>query len=118
MQRYIRSPLALTLSISLLANFLTACNNAQTPDKNASSPTTTAPGDEGLKLGALLPITGDLAAIGQNMPEAAALAVETINACGGVNGKPVTLVKEDDQTDPAAGASAMTKLAEVDKVAG
>ncbi|MDB9434808.1 ABC transporter substrate-binding protein [Microcystis aeruginosa] len=118
MQRYIRSPLALTLSISLLANFLSACNNAQTPNNNASSPTTTAPGDEGLKLGALLPITGDLAAIGQNMPEAAALAVETINACGGVNGKPVTLVKEDDQTDPAAGASAMTKLAEVDKVAG
>jgi len=73
MQRYIRSPLALTLS--------------QTPNNNASSPTTTAPGDEGLKLGALLPITGDLAAIGQNMPEAAALAVETINACGGVNGK-------------------------------
>jgi neutral amino acid transport system substrate-binding protein len=107
MQRYIRSPLALTLSISLLANFLTACNNAQTPDNS----------DQGLKLGALLPITGDLAAIGQNMPEAAALAVETINACGGVNGKPVTLVKEDDQTDPAAGASAMTKLAEVDKVA-
>ena len=48
MQRYIRSPLALTLSISLLANFLTACNNAQTPDNTASSPTTTGPGDQGL----------------------------------------------------------------------
>ena len=93
MQRYIRSPLALTLSISLLANFLTACNNAQTPDNTASSPTTTGPSDQGLKLGALLPITGDLAAIGQNMPEAAALAVETINAFGGVNGQPVTRVK-------------------------
>jgi neutral amino acid transport system substrate-binding protein len=52
------------------------------------------------------------------MPLAANLAVETINACGGVNGKPVTLVKEDDQTDPAAGSQAMTKLTEVDKVAG
>jgi neutral amino acid transport system substrate-binding protein len=52
------------------------------------------------------------------MPKAANLAVETINACGGVNGQPVTLIKEDDQTDPAAGSQAMTKLVEVDKVAG
>jgi neutral amino acid transport system substrate-binding protein len=46
------------------------------------------------------------------------MAVETANKCGGVNGKPVTLVAEDDQTNPAAGAATMTKLAEVDKVAG
>jgi neutral amino acid transport system substrate-binding protein len=52
------------------------------------------------------------------MPDAAKLAVDTINACGGVNGKPVTLIAEDDQTDPAAGAAAMTKLAESDRVAG
>ncbi len=31
-------------------------------------------------------------------------------------GQPVQLVSEDDQTDPAAGASGMTKLAEVDRV--
>lgn len=73
---------------------------------------------QGLKLGALLPITGDLSSIGQNMPVSAQLAVETINACGGVNGQPVTLVIEDSQTDPVAGSAAMTKLAEVDKVTG
>ena len=52
------------------------------------------------------------------MPEAVKLAVEEINACEGVNGEPVTLVTEDSQTDPAAGGAAMTKLAEVDRVAG
>jgi neutral amino acid transport system substrate-binding protein len=52
------------------------------------------------------------------MPIASQLAVDTVNACGGVNGKPVTLVKEDDQTDPVAGTSAITKLTEVDKVSG
>ncbi|MGK7878987.1 MAG: ABC transporter substrate-binding protein, partial [Crocosphaera sp.] len=72
----------------------------------------------GLKIGALLPVTGDLASIGANMPEAVKLAVEEINACDGVNGEPVTLVTEDTQTDPAAGGAAMTKLAEVDRVAG
>lgn len=74
--------------------------------------------NNGLKIGTLLPTTGDLSSLGQNMPLAADLAVETINACGGVNGQPVTLITEDSQTDPAAGASAMTKLTEVDRVAG
>jgi len=73
---------------------------------------------EALKLGTLTPTTGDLSSIGQNMPVAADLAVQTVNACGGVNEESVTLINEDDQTDPAAGASAMTKLAEVDRVAG
>jgi len=75
-------------------------------------------GDGPLKLGSLLPTTGDLSSIGQNMPVAVNLAVETVNACGGVNGQPVELVQEDSQTDPNAGAAAMSKLAEVDGVAG
>jgi neutral amino acid transport system substrate-binding protein len=73
---------------------------------------------EGLKLATLAPITGDLASIGQNWPAAVQLAVDTINECGGVNEASVSLTNEDDQTDPSAGSSAMTKLAEVDKVAG
>lgn len=74
--------------------------------------------DGALKLGSILPSTGDLASIGQNMPVAAKLAVDTVNACGGVNGQPVELISEDSQTDPNTGAAAMTKLAEVDRVAG
>ncbi len=75
-------------------------------------------GGSGLKLGSILPSTGDLASIGQNMPVAVKFAVDTINACGGVNGEPVTLIAEDSQTDPNTGSAAMTKLAEVDRVAG
>ena len=74
--------------------------------------------DSGLKLGTLAPTTGDLASIGQNWPAAVQLAVDTINECGGVNEAPVSLVNEDSQTDPSAGSTAMTKLAEVDGVAG
>ena len=73
---------------------------------------------EGLKLGTLAPTTGDLSSIGQNWPAAVQLAVDTINECGGVNEAQVSLVTEDSQTDPSAGSSAMTKLAEVDQVAG
>jgi branched-chain amino acid transport system substrate-binding protein/neutral amino acid transport system substrate-binding protein len=52
------------------------------------------------------------------MHDSARLLVDTVNQCGGVLAKPVTLVAEDDQTEPAAGSAAMTKLAEVDRVAG
>jgi neutral amino acid transport system substrate-binding protein len=103
---------ATLLSTSLL---LTACqsgNNTSTGDNNASSDA------NGLKLGTLVPTTGDLSSIGQNMPVAAKLAVDTINACGGVNEAQVSLIEEDDQTDPSVGSTAMTKLAEVDRVAG
>jgi neutral amino acid transport system substrate-binding protein len=125
--RHIKPQIVLTLILTgLSANFLTACGGGEqtatapttTPTTEASAAPSATTGADGLKLGALLPATGDLSSIGQNMPVAAKLAVDTINACGGVNGKPVTLVVEDDQTDPTAGASAMTKLAEADKVAG
>jgi len=101
------------------ASLLSSCSEPAPAPSGTESPTSEAPsGDGSLKLGALLPATGDLSSIGQNMPLAVKLAMDTINECGGVNGKPVTVVIEDDQTDPTAGVSAMTKLAEADRVAG
>lgn len=120
-----KSNIKLVLTLMALNVFTSACGLLGTnePPSNTNTDTTTTaplppPSTDGLKIGSLTPSTGDLSSIGQNMPLAAKLAVETVNACGGVNGKPVTLISEDDQTDPVAGSSAMTKLAEVDKVAG
>ncbi|PSO48132.1 MAG: amino acid ABC transporter substrate-binding protein [Cyanobacteria bacterium SW_9_44_58] len=104
----------LTLTTGLMA---TACEN-NTGTNTANQTETTEGSSEGLKIGTLLPTTGDLSSIGQNMPKATTLAVDTVNACGGVNEQPVTVVQEDSQTDPNAGASAMSKLAEADQVAG
>lgn len=102
---------------------LTACGNGTQTTAEAPTPetetTTASNGTNGaLKLGSLLPITGDLAQYGTTMQDTAQLLIETANACDGALGQPVELVSEDDQTDPAAGASGMTKLAEVDRVAG
>jgi neutral amino acid transport system substrate-binding protein len=96
---------------------LTSCQGGDTGGTTGTDSSNTAD-ENGLKLGSLAPTTGDLSSIGQNWPTAVQLAVDTINACGGVNEAQVSLTLEDDQTDPAAGSSAMTKLAEVDKVAG
>ncbi|MEO1670539.1 MAG: ABC transporter substrate-binding protein [Cyanobacteria bacterium J06631_2] len=92
---------------------LTSCQGGETTGSGNDNSN-----DNGLKLGTLAPTTGDLSSIGQNWPAAVQLAVDTINECGGVNESQVSLVTEDSQTDPSAGSSAMTKLAEVDQVAG
>ena len=76
--------------------------------------TTTQP----LIIGSLFPMTGDSSSFGKNLSQAVNLAVNTINACGGVNNSSVTLVQEDTKTDSSAGAAAMSKLVSVDQVAG
>lgn len=108
---------AMPLVITLVSAGLLATGCQGNTGENAGDSTSGENG-EGLKLGTLVPTTGDLASIGQNMPVAVELAVDTINACGGVNENPVSLTNQDSQTDPSAGSTAMTQLAEVDRVAG
>ena len=105
-------PLRRVGALLSLTLFLGACNGGSSNSGGGSG------SDDGLVLGTLLPATGDLASVGQPMIAAIPMMIETINNCGGVNGSPVKLIREDDQTDPSAGNAAMTKLAEVDKVSG
>jgi neutral amino acid transport system substrate-binding protein len=116
--------LAMALLTTITSLLTTSCTdpNATTGTggtaPTASTPTSGSGDGSGLKIGSLLSNTGDLASIAQPLPNAIKMAVDTVNACGGINGAPVTLISEDDQSDPSAGSAAMTKLAEVDKVAG
>ncbi|PSP16928.1 MAG: amino acid ABC transporter substrate-binding protein [Cyanobacteria bacterium QS_8_64_29] len=86
------------------------------PDFSTSDGSDTQSSGQALKIGTLLPVTGDLSSIGQNMPKAVRMAVERANSCQGVNGQPIELVTEDSQTDPAAGSAAASKLAQADSV--
>lgn len=65
-----------------------------------------------MTLGTLLPLTGDLAAVGPSMQNGATLAVEQVNECG-----PLTInqVDEDDATDPNVTAQAADKLINTDE---
>lgn len=80
-----------------------------------SSPSSSDPAN-GLKIGSLLPITGDLARYGSAMQDTVNLLRDTVNACDGVLGQPVEVIPGDTQSEPSAGASVMTQLAEVDQV--
>lgn len=63
------------------------------------------------------PMSGDLAEFGIQMREAAKLAVADINAAGGVLGKPLRLVIQDDECDYRRGASIARKVVAQDVVA-
>ena len=71
---------------------------------------------EEVKIGAVLPLTGDAAKWGESSKRAIDLAIDEINTGGGINGKKIKVIYEDDQGNAAAGTSAMNKLATVDKV--
>jgi len=71
---------------------------------------------EAIKIGLLLDTSGDLAAMGGRMLNGARLAVDDINAAGGVLGKQVTLVEEDGATDAATGFDRVKKMVEIDGV--
>ena len=69
-----------------------------------------------IKIGLIGPLTGDAATIGADVLNGAKLAVDQINATGGINGKKVELIAEDGRCTGADAASAAQKLVNVDKV--
>jgi len=75
-------------------------------------------GEGGLRIGALMPMTGDLQAYGETSLNGARLAVQQVNAGGGVHGSEVELLVGDTQTTPQAGIDAAQQLVSVDGVHG
>lgn len=72
--------------------------------------------DDTVKLGAVLELTGGTASFGQSDSRGIALALEEINANGGVLGKKLVIIEEDNKSEPAEAANAMKKLIAQDKV--
>lgn len=66
---------------------------------------------EKLKIGFAGPLTGPCAQDGESMKKGAALAVELVNKAGGIDGKQVEIVFEDDKSDPKEAASVANKYA-------
>ena len=71
---------------------------------------------ETVKIGFMGPLSGDTANIGQNAQAAIAIAVDEINNAGGVLGKNVEVIYEDDGCSGATAANAVSKLINTDKV--
>jgi branched-chain amino acid transport system substrate-binding protein len=69
-----------------------------------------------IKIGVASLMTGDFAAVGENVLKTAELTVNQINQAGGVNGRQIQLVSEDAGCDGQTGLSAVSKLINVDGV--
>jgi branched-chain amino acid transport system substrate-binding protein len=69
-----------------------------------------------LRVGVLIPLTGSTSQFGASMGKAAQLAIDEINAAGGVRGRKIEILVEDDQSNPEAAVRAARKLLDVDKV--
>lgn len=70
-----------------------------------------------IKIGFNAPLTGFAAADGKSALTGAELAVDQINAAGGVNGRQLELMVYDDQASPKESVPVANKLIEQDKVA-
>lgn len=69
-----------------------------------------------IKLGEFASMTGKEAVFGQNVNKGTRLAIEESNAAGGVLGRTLELITEDDQSKPGESATVVKKLISRDKV--
>lgn len=75
-----------------------------------------ARGETPLRIGMVDPLTGVYAAVAQNEVMGAKLAVEQVNAKGGIMGRPIELMVEDSANDVGTGVQKARKLIERDQV--
>ncbi|HHV99809.1 MAG TPA: ABC transporter substrate-binding protein [Clostridiaceae bacterium] len=69
-----------------------------------------------IKIGINYELSGGAATYGQGSVEGIKLAVEEINAEGGINGKKIVLVEYDNKSEPAEATALSTRLMTKDKV--
>jgi branched-chain amino acid transport system substrate-binding protein len=68
------------------------------------------------RIGAIVPLTGDAEAYGQVVKSGLSLALEEINAGGGIKSKPLDIFFEDDATDPNKAIQKANGLIQASKV--
>lgn len=76
----------------------------------------TGAGSEVIKIGGIGPLTGSASTYGNSVKEGASLLVKEINDAGGINGKKIELIFEDDGATPDGAMQAFNKLVDKDSV--
>ncbi len=89
-------------SILLASMMAIVCLNLTTP--------TPVPAAETIKLGVAVPLSGDIASYGIPSARAAELVAKDINSKGGILGRKVEVLAEDDVCKPEVATNAATKL--------
>jgi branched-chain amino acid transport system substrate-binding protein len=101
-------------ALALLGGF--GCKDSKPSGSSGSASTPNAPASSEIVVGHYGSLTGNTAHFGQDTDKAIRLAIDEVNAAGGVLGKKVRLVTLDDRGDSAEAANAVTRLIDVEKV--
>ncbi|MGO4384736.1 ABC transporter substrate-binding protein [Specibacter sp. RAF43] len=96
-----KMPKAVWAGMVGLSFLLTACGGPAQSASNDNQP---------IKIGAVLSLTGPAAAFGIPERNAAQVAVDKVNAEGGIKGRQLELVVADDKTNPTEAARAAQRL--------
>ncbi len=112
------------LALSVLTVLVAACGGGSDSSTRDTTTTTAAPAaargnvDGALVLGQLAPVTGSLASISESLTAPVKIAVDEINAAGGVNRKPVTITVADDGggENPEVAVASLATLLDTNKV--
>ena len=113
--------LAVLLTLAMVLA-LTACGNGGNGGNSGNGNGGGGDADGGqssgepIKVGVYLPLSGANAAVGQSGVEGIEMAVEEINAAGGIAGRPIEIIKEDEENDPTTAVSVVNKLINQDEV--
>ena len=97
------------LAVSL---FLVGCNKSSATDNGGGGNNSS----DVIKVGEFASLTGKEAAFGQSSHNGTALAVDDLNAAGGVLGKKIQLITEDDQSQAGQPSTDVRKLISDDGV--
>ncbi|HCB44501.1 MAG: ethanolamine utilization protein EutN [Pseudomonadales bacterium] len=71
---------------------------------------------EPIKIGLVAALSGQSAKSGEALTRGLTIAIEEINADGGILGRPVELIRRDDESNPAKGMLAARELVQREKV--
>jgi len=104
---YLKKWVVFLAILAMVTSVITGCGGSKT---TSSSETTT------IKIGVDLELSGGVAAFGSSARDGAQLAVDEINAAGGVLGKKLDLVVADNASKPEESTRAIQKLISEDKV--
>lgn len=102
MKNLMRKSLAVTAALGLIGT-LAACSNDSGNNGGGDEGTSGEP----IVLGVVGPQSGPLAEIGENQLAGAQIAAAHINAAGGINGRPVEIANQDEQTTPETAVAAV-----------
>ena len=106
-----KKTIAMGLAITMSASVLMACG-ASNSGGTSSAPSDSATTDSAkpIRIGGITAVTGDKAEMGESFWRSWELAIEKVNADGGVLGRPVELVLEDSKGDPKEAVELAKKM--------